>query len=88
MASAGVEGFLNGFFMDSARQKELQQKGRVYQYELRRKYDGTSDASGKCIVLARRYDRSLDCDVLSCLDIKTKETFSCNQFQIELEEYV
>ena len=83
-----IEGFLDGLFTDATREKEERQKGKLYCYELRRGYGGIPDASGKCIVLSRRYDRCLDCDVLSCKDTGTGETFSCNQFQIALEECV
>lgn len=84
--ASGVEGFLDGLFAGAAREREEQQRGKLYRYELRRKYGGIPDMSGKCVVLSRRYDICLDCDVLSCRDTDTEETFSCNQFQITLME--
>lgn len=88
MENTGVERFSDNLFTSAARENEERQKGKLYCYELRRRYAGIPDASGKCVVLSRRYDRCLDCDVLSCKDTGTGENFFCNQFQITLEECV
>ena len=86
--NVGTESFLDNLFVASAKKKDVQQRGKTFRYELRRKYAGVPEESGECVVLSRRYDRSLDCDVLSCKDIKTNKTFYCNQFQIDLEECI
>lgn len=82
-----INRFLDGVFMDSARKKEEEQKGKQYSYKL---FSGlfmdNLKASGKCEVVKRRYDKTLDCDVLTCRDLTTNETFCCNQFAIELKE--
>lgn len=84
---ADINGFLDGVFSEGAKQKETQQRGKVFSYELYTNiYRDVIKASGKCEVISRRYDRGIDCDILSCIDISTGENFSCNQFIIELSE--
>lgn len=83
-----TESFLDNLFVASAKEKDVQQRRKTFRYELHRKYEGVSEESRECMLLSRRYDRSLDCDVLSCKDIKTNKTFYCNQFQIDLEECI
>ena len=82
-----INSFLDGVFAEGARQKEAQQRGKIFSYELYTNIcrEGIK-ASGKCEVISRRYDRSVDCDILTCKDISTEEKFSCNQFMIELSE--
>lgn len=86
MKNPSVESFLDNLFTDSARQKEMASKGKTYYYEYRKDYCGTPDKAGECIVLSRRYDRGIDCDILRCQDTGTGEEFSCNQFQIVLKQ--
>lgn len=86
MVNAGVERFLDGLFSDAAREREATQKNKAFRYVLRREYCGTPDKEGECMVISREYSRISDCDILRCKDVKTDETFFCNQFQIELKE--
>ena len=84
---ASVNGFLDGLFADSAKQKEAQQRGKIFRYRLFTNiYRDGIKARGKCEVISRRYDRIVDCDILTCQDVTTGEKFSCNQFMIELSE--
>ena len=86
IADPRVEDFLNVSFANAAKEMEERQKGKTYQYKLRKEYCGIPDMSGKCLVLSRECDRGLDCDVLRCRDVDTGKIFSCNQFQLEIEE--
>lgn len=86
MSSIRVEAFLNNLFSAAAAEREAQQQGKTYRYELCRNYAGKPEMAGECVVLSRSYNASLDCDVLSCKDVATGKTFSCNQFQIILQE--
>lgn len=84
---ADINGFLDGVFADGAKQKEAQQRGKVFSYELYTNiYRDEIKSSGKCEVISRRYDRWIDCDILTCRDISTDKKFSCNQFMIKLSE--
>lgn len=82
-----INDFLDGVFTEGAKQKEAGQRGKIFFYELYANiYREEIKANGKCEVISRTYDRSVDCDILICRDIDTEEKFSCNQFMIELSE--
>ena len=82
-----VETHLDNVFTEAALQVEKQMKGKVYAYKY---YSGFCmdklAKQGTCIVDSRRYNKGLDCDVLTVTDCDTKETFSANQFAIQLIE--
>lgn len=81
-----VETFLDNLFTESAKEKEREQKDKIYKYVLLSKDLFETIRKVTCKVVSRRYDRSIDCDILRCVDIDTNEAFSCNQFRIELSE--
>ena len=82
-----VNVFLDNLFQENAKNEEREMNGKQYNYKL---FSGlfmdNLVASGKCKVVSRRYCKNLDCDILSCVDMETNKTFSCNQFAIELKE--
>lgn len=81
-----VESHLNNTFYESAKRAEKEMQGKTYSYKL---YSGmfmdNLVKQGKCIIDNRKYDRGIDCDILTVTDITTKETFLANQFAILLE---
>lgn len=81
-----VESFLDNLFYNSAKEKESEMKGKKYKYKKLANDYCTVIKTGTCTITSRNYNKSLDCDVLNCVDIDTKETFSCNQFRIDLFE--
>lgn len=82
-----VEAHLDNVFIDAAKRKEKQLKGKVLSYELFDDVDYiTVIKSGKCEVVSVRYDKHLDCDVIKCKDIDTSEEMSAIEFCIKLKE--
>lgn len=82
-----IENFLNALFSKAAKMMEQEHKGKIYCYMVRDLWSGEVKGKGLCIVNCREYNRSIDCDVLTCEDIRTGNVFSCNQFEIELEMF-
>lgn len=82
-----MENYLNNLFIDEAKRRENRQRNKRYSYKL---YDeifmDELKADGVCEVISRRYDRFMDCDILTCKDLNTENLFSCNQFAIRLQE--
>lgn len=82
-----VEAFLDNLFTNAAKERELNHKGKQYSYKLfSGQWMDELKATGICEVIARRYDKGEDCDILTCKDLTTNETFCCNQFAIKLTE--
>lgn len=85
----GVNGFLDGLFNESAKQKEQEQKRKVFFYRLfTNAYMDNLKAVGKCKVVSVAYDKTIDCNIFICEDIRTRKRFCCNQFMVELKEVV
>lgn len=81
-----IDSFMDSCFMSYARTIENSMKGKVFKYKLYNDLYGTLDKVGKCIVKSCVYDRGLDCNVYCIKDVETGETYSRNQFKIDLEE--
>ncbi len=82
-----IETFLNVSFEQVTKDKLKMQKDKTYFYKL---FSGffcdQLEATGKCKVRERRYERSIDCDILVCEDLDTGKVFSANQFAVILKE--
>lgn len=83
-----VETRLIKLFTEAAKQKEESMKGKVYDYKLYKGdcFLGELLKKGKCKVVSREYERSIDCDVIGIIDIDTNEKFYASQFALELNE--
>jgi len=87
--ASDVESHLDRVFEDGARQLEKSMKGMIHTYIIRGMgytADNGENGSGKCEVLSVRYDRELDCDIMTFKDIDTGETRSICQFEVFLKE--
>lgn len=82
-----LETFLDISFEKAAKNRLKMQKEKIYSYKLFSGFMGDQlEATGKCKVRERRYERSIDCDILVCEDLDTGKVFSANQFAVILKE--
>jgi len=82
-----IESHLNNVFEDGAKQLENSMKGTTHQYKIRGMgytAGNGENVSGICEILSIRYDRGLDCNVMTFRDINTGETRSICQFEVFL----
>lgn len=84
-----VEKHLDKVFTDSARNTAKYYSGKTWNYEIDDRFSLNSNglkAKGKCVVLGVSYDKHEDCEFYTIRDINSGETYTVNQFIIELKE--
>jgi len=84
-----IESHLNRVFEDGAKQLQKSLKDKIHTYKIRGMgytAENGETGSGRCKVLLVKYDRELDCDVMTFEDIDTGITRSICQFEIFLKD--
>ena len=81
------ESYLTSVLQEGAETKKRSMKPNLYLYKIYK--EALSDeivAHGICKVTDCQYDRGLDCNVYSIIDMQTKEKYSAHQFRIDFIE--
>lgn len=81
-----IESFMTANFSNYAKEQERRMRGKRYKYALLDNSFSNVIKEGECFVNSRRYDLSIDCDILTVTDCDTQEKFSANQFVLNLKE--
>jgi len=84
-----IETHLNNVFENGARQLEISMKDKIHSYRIRGMgytAENGETGTGRCKVISVRYDRGLDCDIMTFEDIDTGVTRSICQFEVFLKD--
>jgi len=88
-SNPAIESHLDRVFEDGARQHEKSMKGKIHEYRISGMgytAENGEKGTGRCRILSVRYNRELDCNVLTFEDINTGKTRSICQFEVFLKE--
>lgn len=87
MVDASIESQLDNVFNEAAQEKGQRLKGKNYNYTYKNGvFFDQIVSTGICRILAIKYSRKFDCDIISIQDINSGMIYNCIEFGLNLKE--